>query len=56
MPHLPRARRNQHTNLRYRVPHRLRVRRLAQVPEVRLTLALVLLLTSNVLELLVEVA
>ena len=55
MPHLPRARRNQHANLCYRVPHRLRVRRLAQVTECFLALSLILLLPANVFEFHVQV-
>ena len=56
MPHLPHTRYDQHHDLCDAVPHRLRIRRLAEVPEVRLALALVLLLAADVLELLIEVA
>lgn len=56
MPHLPRARRNQHTNLRYRVPHRLRVRRFAHVAERCLALTLVLLLPLDILELQIQIS
>ena len=56
MPQLPYARRHEYTNLRERVPHRARVRVLAEIAEGGLALALVLLLAADVLELHVQVA
>ena len=56
MPQLPHARRNQDANLRDCVPHCTRVRSFAQITEGRLALALVLLFTADVFELLVQVA
>lgn len=56
MPQLPHTSNHQHDDLRQTVPHRPGVGRLAEVAEVGLALALVLLLAADVLELLVEVA
>lgn len=55
MPQLPHTSNHQHDDLRQTVPHRPGVRRLAEVAEVGLALALVLLLAADVLELLVEI-
>lgn len=56
MPQLPRARADEHDDLRNAIPHRTGVGRFAEVAEIRLALALVLLLAADVLELQVEVA
>ena len=56
MSQLPRAGGNYHNYLRNTVPHRARIRDFAEIPEVRLALALVLLLPADVLQLLVQVA
>lgn len=53
--HLPNAGYHEDDNLCYAVPDRLGVRILAEVPKIRLSLALVLLFSSDVLELLIQV-
>lgn len=55
MPQLPRTCHHQHHNLRDTVPHRLGIRRLAQIPKVWLHLKLILLLPSDILQLLGQV-
>lgn len=55
MPQLPCTGDDKHHNLCYTVPHRSRVRVLAEISEIRLPLSLVLLLPADVLKLLVQV-
>ena len=55
MPELPRTRAYKHNNLRDAIPHRAGVGRLAEVAEVRLALALVLLFPADVLQLQVQI-
>ena len=53
---LPHAGHNQHHDLSHAVPHRSRIRDLAQIPKIRLPLPLILLLPPNVLELDVQLS
>lgn len=50
VPQLPRTSRNQHHNLSHAIPHRSRVRNLAQIPEIRFPLPLILLLPPDILK------
>jgi hypothetical protein len=55
MPQLPRACSKKYTDLQHAIPDSFRVRRLTQVSEIRLSLPLVLLLSSNIFEFLVQI-
>lgn len=54
MPQLPRTSRQQRHNLQHTIPHRPRIRRLAQIPKIRLPLPLILLLPPHVLQLQIQ--
>lgn len=56
MSELPCTRAYEHDDLRDAIPHRAGVGRLAKVTEVRLALALVLLLPADILELQIQIA
>ena len=53
---LPYTRHKQHHDLRNTIPHRPRIRRLTQVPIIRLAFSLILLFHANILQLLVQIA
>lgn len=50
VPQLPRTGHNQHHDLGHAIPHRPRIRNLAQIPEIRLSLPLILLLSPDILK------
>lgn len=56
MPELPYARCEQHNDLGDTVPYGFGVRNLGQIPEVRLTFSLILLLSADIFKLVIEVA
>jgi hypothetical protein len=54
VPQLPRASPNQHHDLSDAIPHRSRIRQLAQIPKIRFPLPLILLLPPDILKLHVQ--
>lgn len=56
MSQLPGAGHNQHHDLSHAIPHRPRIRDLAQVPEIRFPLPLILLLPPDILQLDVQLS